>query len=553
MGKVHRTVATRPPKKAEKKPQPEYFPYAGYGFLLLIILFIAFIRIRLLSFPLERDEGEYAYFGQLILQGIPPYSMAYNLKLPGTYYSYALIMAIFGQTIQGIRLGLLLFNIGSIIFVFLIVKKLFSQYAAILASATAGLLFLSPAVLGQAAHATHFVSFYMLAGVYLLLLAFERNKFYFYLLSGIMMGLSFLMKQSGMFFPIFGGIMILVHLIMNRPRNYLKSFADLLIYSAGVIFPVILIFLIMYASGVWDKFFFWTLQYPRSYGSRVPISQAWFYLSYTFSSLITGFKAFWITSALGLIALFFYPQKKWSRIFIAIFFLFSFLPAVPGFYFRQHYFIPFLPVLGMLTGIAFDFITLKVTPYFRQINYLLAAVFIIIVIAGINDQKAYFFDENPNQLCSAIYGTNPFNESIPIAKYIQANTGENDKILVLGSEPQIYFYSKRKSATSYIYMYDLVFDQKYAGEMRKEMFREVEKARPKFIVFVNCPYSWLATKAGSDSVFTWFNGYLQKTRYSLTGVADILSPEPTVYAFDNDALAYKTRSQVYIHILKRMD
>lgn len=35
--------------------------------------------------PLERDEGEYAYAGQLMLQGIPPYQLAYNMKLPGTY------------------------------------------------------------------------------------------------------------------------------------------------------------------------------------------------------------------------------------------------------------------------------------------------------------------------------------------------------------------------------------------------------------------------------------------------------------------------------------
>ena len=41
------------------------------------------IRIRLLGIPLERDEGEYAYAGQLILQGIPPYKLAYNMKFPG--------------------------------------------------------------------------------------------------------------------------------------------------------------------------------------------------------------------------------------------------------------------------------------------------------------------------------------------------------------------------------------------------------------------------------------------------------------------------------------
>jgi len=41
--------------------------------LAVALLTVGFIRLRLLDLPLERDEGEYAYAGQLILQGTPPY------------------------------------------------------------------------------------------------------------------------------------------------------------------------------------------------------------------------------------------------------------------------------------------------------------------------------------------------------------------------------------------------------------------------------------------------------------------------------------------------
>ena len=98
--------------------------------LAVIIVFIAAIRIRLLQAPLERDEGEFAYMGQLILQGIPPFQMAYDVKLPGIYAIYALIMAVFGQTTQGIHIGLLIANVGSIVLVFLIARRLFSALAA---------------------------------------------------------------------------------------------------------------------------------------------------------------------------------------------------------------------------------------------------------------------------------------------------------------------------------------------------------------------------------------------------------------------------------------
>lgn len=95
--------------------------WAGVA-LFTIILFTGAIRVRLLDVPLERDEGEYAYAGQLILDGIPPYAQAYNMKMPGIYAGYALILAIFGQTLTGIHLGLLVINTATIFLVFLLGK-----------------------------------------------------------------------------------------------------------------------------------------------------------------------------------------------------------------------------------------------------------------------------------------------------------------------------------------------------------------------------------------------------------------------------------------------
>ena len=80
-----------------------------------------------------------------------------------------------------------------------------------------------------------------------------------------------------------------------------------------------------------------------------------------------------------------------------------------------------------------------------------------------------------------MYGLNPFPESIAIAEYIKAHSKEQDKIAVLGSEPQIYFYSNRHSATGYIYVYGLMEDQKYALKMQKEMAEEIEKMRSQSI------------------------------------------------------------------------
>src|SRR5947199_10037617 len=96
----------------ENPPARSVWPWI---LLVLAIGFSAGERWRLREMPLERDEGEYAYAGQLILQGIPPYKLAYNMKFPGIYAAYALLMLLFGKTTAVVQLGLLLVNEISIV------------------------------------------------------------------------------------------------------------------------------------------------------------------------------------------------------------------------------------------------------------------------------------------------------------------------------------------------------------------------------------------------------------------------------------------------------
>src|SRR5205807_2809188 len=97
-------------------------PYVAV--LLLVVVFFGLIRFRLREMPLERDEGEYAYSGQLLLQEIPPYKLAYNMKLPGIYAAYAAILAVFGETPAGIHVGLILVNAVTTLLLCLLTARL---------------------------------------------------------------------------------------------------------------------------------------------------------------------------------------------------------------------------------------------------------------------------------------------------------------------------------------------------------------------------------------------------------------------------------------------
>ena len=81
--------------------------------------------------------------------------------------------------------------------------------------------------------------------------------------------------------------------------------------------------------------------------------------------------------------------------------------------------------------------------------------------------KKIFFEVSPADACRIIYPESPFAESVRIGDYLRQHTGPDDTIAVLGSEPQIYFYSHRHSATGYIYTYGLMEPQKYAQQMQQ--------------------------------------------------------------------------------------
>jgi len=513
-------------KKIDKNGNAPVFAWCT----LAIIVFgvIIAIRIRLLGIPLERDEGEYAYGGQLLLQGIPPYKLAYSMKFPGTYAAYALIMSIFGQTIPGIHLGLLLTNAGTTVLIFLIGRRLINATAGIAAAMSYAVLSVSPFVLGLAAHATHFVVMSALGGTLLLLDESGPQRLGRLFASGLIFGLSLLMKQPAVFFVVFA----LIYFVCNavQRRFTLKSILlRSLIFSAGLILPFGIALLLLWRAGVFGKFCFWAIDYARQYGTLIPISKAPEIFLHRVKEVIGAGWAIWMLAGIGAGVGLVDKSIRASTVFLLGLLLFSTLALCPGFYFRYHYFILVLPAVSLFVGIAIS--KLSDLPTGRMI----LVRFVPLVMLGttlslpILWEKKFFFEVSPVDACRKTYSDNPFAESVKIADYLREHTSREDTIAVLGSEPEIYFYAQRHSATAYIYTYGLMEPQKYARQMQEEMIHEIERARPKYLVSVQMFYSWLWRPASDWLIFTWADEYTAQN-YKAAGLVRMTSTE-TDYLF----------------------
>jgi 4-amino-4-deoxy-L-arabinose transferase-like glycosyltransferase len=512
----------------KSRDQERVLPIAWWLVAAGVFGLVVAIRIRLLGIPLERDEGEYAYAGQLILQGIPPYKLAYNMKFPGTYAAYAVIMSIFGQTITGIHLGLLLVNAASIVLIFFLGRRLVNYTAGIAAAASYAVLSVSPSVLGFAGHATHFVMLPVLGGTLLLLRESARQSLWRLFASGLLFGLALLMKQPAVFFILFGAIYV-VSKDVYRGSELKVIFLRSLIFTSGVILPFGITCLVLWYAGVFDKFWFWTIDYARQYGSLVPLSYAPQIFLHNVSAVIRDGWALWTLAGIGLIAGFWDPRTRASTGVLLGLLAFSGLALCPGFHFRPHYFILILPALSLLVGIAIDKFTKLLSGRARILPLAPLLPFALALSLLVFGERNFLFDLSPFEVSRLMYFGNAFPESLKIAEYVREHTTPSDTIAVLGSEPQIYFYSKRHSATGYIYTYGLMEPQKYAHQMQEEMIREIQWAQPKYVVAVMVSMSWLKRSGSEELIFTWANEHVA-ANYAIVGFVNIM-PDRSDYYF----------------------
>lgn len=522
----------------------KYLPYCLTVFVLVIVIYI---RIRLLSIPLERDEGEFAYIGQLLLKGVSPFSNAYTLKLPGVSIMYALFMFLFGQSIIGIHLGLLIVNSACIFFVYLLAKRLFDQNAALFSCTSYAILSLSSSVVGVFAHATHFVTLFVLAGFLLLLRSIDKKQIKLMVISGFCFGIAFTMKQHALPLLLFA----VIYLLWSVWKNNCFDKSDYIVWSIlflfGILIPYVLIIIWVVETGCFEKFWFWTVQYAHEYVSIQTLESGWNNFKSSFRFIAKSQLPLWYLSGLGFILLFTKINCCKDRLFVLGFLIFSFFAICPGLIFREHYFVLVLPAASIMigSGIVSSFHIIKSLRFTLLIQTL---ILVAAIIYGLYNEKDRLFVLSPLETSRVLYGANPFPESIRIANYIKNNSTPNDKIAIIGSEPEILFYSDRLSATGHIYMYGLMENQPYAERMQMEMINEIEAACPKYIIYVNVEFSWLEQEFSDKTIFHWKDQYIELL-YDKVGVIDI--GYTTRYMWNDAAIGYKPMSRYFLSVFKR--
>jgi 4-amino-4-deoxy-L-arabinose transferase-like glycosyltransferase len=523
-------------------------------FLFFIILFTIIIRVRLLDVPLERDEGEYAYMGQLILDGTPPYTEAYNMKFPGIYFIYAGILWLFGETHTAIHFCLLIVNVLSIILLYIFARTAYDDWVAAASACAFALLSMSYHVQGFWANAEHFILPFIIGANILLLSGLRKNRINYILFSGILFGCAALVKQHGAFFGSFGFAALLILLWQNKTFEKKIYWKYILAYFGGVIIPLLLCFFYLVYAGVIGKFYLWTFTYAKEYSSILSIDSIKLNFIGGFQSIWYFASLIWIIAGVGFITLFSSKYNKQPGILIIGLLIAGIIALSVGFYFRAHYFVLVLPAAALLFGIGIRFIfhifssaSLPIVRYFPPIFTIT-----ITILGTLAAHWDVLYQLSPAEVTETVYHYNPFPYSSKIAEIIREKTLKEDRIAIIGNEPQFLFYSQRRSATSFIYFFSLIEEQPLAEQFRLEMIHQVESTAPKLLIFTHITPEWYEKSKSWKELDKWFFSfaklyYVPFARFEYNNIKD------TLLITDTNNLLKKPTHIFWITIYEKRD
>jgi hypothetical protein len=513
-----------------------------FPLLLIVLLAVIFLRIPLLDMPLERDEGGFAYIAHMMMQGKSLYTDLQDSKLPLLYLIYACFIKLFGYNAAGIHIGLLIFNLATIITIYRFFSTAFSQNIGLISAILYAVQSLNPLMLGFATHATQLLILPISVGLWLHYLALkkERNDLLFY--SGLLIGLGFLIKQQAIGFVLF----TLFYTLFSdfQAKKPLKQiFFHVFSLGLASITPYLICVFYMLLNGHFNEFWFWTIKYPgierlsKNWGNAVPL------FKHFFSFLSAGSWLFWGFGTLGLVSL---VKSSWPfslKMYPVLLLFFSFFSVATGYHFYPHYFIMLLLPVSLINALFIEKLLayLKLKKW-RYLTIMPVALFLFTVCQPIFTHEAYFINPNLTILSHTMYEGNPFVEAERVGQILANRSQPTDKIAVLGSEPEILVAANRTSALSQIYVYALVSMDSFAQKERQKAVNEIITTRPRFIVQATALSSWM-NSVGMQQVESVLRDIV-KNNYKLIGIAYAQDKANSVYRWDSEVKRHMEEAEV---------
>ncbi len=452
-------------------------------FILVGLSLILSLQVTLIFTPLTRDEGAFLTIANGILNGNLPYRDYFDHKPPGIYYLFAGIFFLFGNSLYAAKVSVFLINIFSTICIYYIGKNLYSKDLGTIA----GSFFLAATALygGYGVFTEPPMVLFGTISIVLFLRSMSRKdnySYFFNLTSGIFIGISVLFKQTALL------ILIPFFILILSTDKKLKKKAEICLFiGVGIIIPLLLVYVYFYYLKISNDFIYDVITRTFLY---YPPSSFQEFIAYNYSFL-SIFPILWIAAAIfSIYAMKNFMDRKTSQkeMFLLIWLFSSAIPLLVRQY--DHYFIQALPPAVLAGSLSMMRLLDANKKSNVDINTKIA-VFLVVTILIFPTVFSYI-DEIKSSKQELI-------RQLEVAGYIKSISNKNEKIFILGAEPEFYFLSEREPFDKNIYFLEINSDKSNANEQpyllnytdseptydEKELIEKIQTSNLRYIIIPN--------------------------------------------------------------------
>jgi hypothetical protein len=490
--------------KVENKFWQRQNPFEWLEILGIIALFAA-LRWNSYDAPLTRDEGDYAYSGRLLIQGIAPYKHVFIQKPPLVIYSYALSNLLLPHVFWSARLLAYLFVALATALLGYIARLEFGRGVALPAMWLMTPMVLLPGIEQFPASVEMFMLFPLLATV--AIYCYSRQHGYnpkHWFAAAFLAVTALLYKYTAL--PVLAFIFVAWFIEMQEKavnRHFIwRCFAFAFVGALAAIAIEVGYYLIHDGGAqLWECTVLFNRYYIAS-GSFGP------------AGLVSQFKIFWnnwwILFLIPWAGLLLQNRRIWFWLGIFICAVFTTGMSTYG-----QYYVILMPFWALLSAIGVRALALRFKEWSKLSVWLEGLLITVIVLLVIRPDVPWLLCTR-ERFAEVKMGGYPFLESKLVAEQVSQNSSPGDFVFVAGSEPQILYYAQRFTPTRFTTLYPLTIPSPAALGYQQEAIKDLEKNPPALIVFVKTPDSWARHSTTPPDFFN-FLSYLINQNYQLIG------------------------------------
>jgi Dolichyl-phosphate-mannose-protein mannosyltransferase len=476
-----------------------------------------------LRYPLGRDQATYCVIGQGLLRGQFLYRDLWDIKPPGIFYIYSIIVRIFGPVMWSVGIIDIIWLLAISICIFYFAKHYLGAPAAAVAVIINALWHCSWGYI-HAAQAEPFITLFVFLS-YFILMSEQREKWRGNLFVGLMFGAAFWVKyNSALFFPI---LPLLPYLDLSRFDEHPRRL-DLAIpwrawfqrtesIVAGFLLMIFAVLAYFWGIGAWPAMKEEHFEILPLYGSMFMQHMGHYPL---FALTVTRYNLGpWTEAAFGAALLIAWGRRELRIIApviimaVAGFATTASQPRLSSYSFETAY--PFFAMLWgyVLVKLCVGFIHMRKSIVRR--GWRVAAVLLWLVAAEVVyypvPSYAYDIVEDYQGLAAWIsdpsgsyknyafqFSLEKLHDQMAAIDYLRQNSVPSDGVYVWGTAPLINFLTQRPSPSRFVANHPLISPWG-PPHCREVLMAELNSKPPRFILVERHDQIPLVTLTNDDS------------------------------------------------------